>query len=370
MWQRRCLVEVQHFARDDQLPILGFEIELGRLLGLSGNIDEAQTTLEHCLTQAERYSGSDHRGRTILAKCLQQLGVVETFHGQPTDAEIHIRRAFGYFDDIPGDFQPLRCVEDLNLMLVCQERYSEAEDLCRQSLQECMEVYGSEHAHTAIILQMLGGVLQGMGRMDEALEISMRALEGHQRVDNDWHSQRALSTMGSIAEGLQEQENLWEAADLSEQVYRLYIDRIGPEAIFTLDKAERYARSLNMIKKHEQAIDSMRSCAMISRRILGPDHPDAVERTLLLAKWEKAELKRKVQYFEICFKLGLFWPFILFSVFELILEVGIILLKLLLECVRAIIAGCTKSLCMYLIDLLSVLVDVVSRISGIDLCVV
>lgn len=262
------------------------EIELCQELHFSGYVDEARAAYEHCLTLAERYSDSDHEGRAILAKTLMGMGTFEVHQGQLSDAESHLRRALGYFNDLQDDRKSISCVHRLVDMLLGQDKLSEAENLCRQSFQECVEAYGSENIHTLDTIRKLGRVLGRSDRTDEALEMYMRALEGYRRTNSHWF--QTLSTMCQIAHVLAKQRKMWEAASLLEQVYQLSIDHYGPESSFTINYGEIYAFILWILEKYDQAIELTRSCATISRRTLGSDYGDAVRRARLVPKWERA----------------------------------------------------------------------------------
>jgi hypothetical protein len=61
----------------------------------------------------------------------------------------------------------------------------------------------------------------------------------------------------------------------------------GEEHTVALDTAYAYALVLTSIGEHYKAIDVMRSCATISRRVHGPGHEKTVEMTQRVMQYER-----------------------------------------------------------------------------------
>lgn len=108
----------------------------------------------------------------------------------------------------------------------------------------------------------------------------------HERIFGVDHP-NTLAIAMSIAYVLQAQNKQQEAASLLQRAHQLASDRYGRESGFTLPFAQDYARTLIMNGQADRGLDMMKACAADSRRTLGSNHRDTVERNRLSAKWEQ-----------------------------------------------------------------------------------
>ncbi|GAB7333951.1 hypothetical protein MBLNU13_g06059t1 [Cladosporium sp. NU13] len=283
----RCWTAREQLLGDRHPHTLLSLIMLGGAQELLGNQDEAREIFQRCLTSAERYSDLDQEGKFALALCLEKTAITELDHEQLEEAETHLKRALGCYDDLPGYDRFYDCISALKEVLLKRGKSAEARDMCRQALARCTETHGNEHSYTAIMSKDLVEALRHQGDLDEGMAIAQRILVVSQRrfgVDD----RQSLGIMWEIAQLLRTQRKYQEAADLLERVHRMSSDRYGKESIVTLGYAHSYARALKKIGKVDEALEVMRACATSTQRKLGADHRDTIKRTQLVEKLEEA----------------------------------------------------------------------------------
>jgi len=268
-----CYAERKQVLGDEHSDTLLSLIML-RVQELLAKQDKARKIFERCLMSAERiYPDSDQEGRFVLALCLEKMGITELDHRQFEEAETHLRRALGCYDDLSGYDRSYDCVSALKEVLLKRGKSAEAEGLCRQALERCTERYGNEHSHTISMTRDLVEALRLQGKLEEGMEIAQRILAiSHRRFGVDDH--QSLGIMCEIARLLRAQKKNQEAADLLERVHRMSSNRHGNESINALGHAQSYAGGLKNIGKVDQALEVMRVCAKNTHRKLGADHKD------------------------------------------------------------------------------------------------
>jgi tetratricopeptide (TPR) repeat protein len=271
-------------------------IMLGGVQELLGNQDEAREIFERCLTSAEWISPeSDREGKFVLALCLEKFGMTELHHGHLEEAETHLRRALGCYNDLSGYDRSYDCVSALKEVLLKRGKSAEAEGLCRQAVERCTEAYGNDHSHTIIMTRDLVEALRHQGAFDEGIKIAECILAISQRrfgVDD----RLSLGIMWEVSQLLRTQHQYQGAADLLEQVHRMSGDRYGKESVVTLGYAHSYARVLKQIGKVDEALEVMGACATSTQRKLGADHRDTIRRNQLVAKLEDARQRQDVRF--------------------------------------------------------------------------
>ena len=298
-WLNRCLAERTRYLGDDHLLTLEVELELSSQLYRLGEAEEAHVMLKHCSMLAEKYAESSRTWRSFHVICLRTMGAMEESLGHLADAETHLRRALGECMSITEHESIRNCVEDLKDVLLRQKKQSEAETVCRQALEVCKTSYGSEHTSTLGVSASLASVLHKKGDLAGALKTYASVCEAYKRmspaVDPQTLLVKILSVMLSMSWILQAQGKMQEAADLTEQAYRMSSDRWGRESSLTLLYTEAYADALGEAGKHYEALEMMKSCATNTRRLCGPDHEDYINRSRYVAILEDI-VQLKAQY--------------------------------------------------------------------------
>lgn len=289
-WARICAAERVHILGDHFFAVEGM-LSLGRLLTTFGLFDEAQNAIVFCMLIAERNPDMGWPAKDITANCLFLMAMSETSQWQHAKAELHLRQALELYEEMSG--APLglghdmyRCTHFLVEVLLEQGKLAEAEEMSRFQLAKTTEMYGSEHGITVKAKTTLVHVLRVQGRLEEALELGTRLLESW-TGKSQWEDLAiTINITDGITRTLQAQKEPQKALSMRQRSYRMRCDWYGEENPATLAHAELYALKLLSARQENQALEIMRSVAMISQRTLRLEHENTVRRTQLEAKLE------------------------------------------------------------------------------------
>jgi tetratricopeptide (TPR) repeat protein len=251
--------------------------------------EDAFDVLEHTLSFAERQFESDRSNRAFLVQCLVSTGGLECKIGNLAKAELHLQRALDYIGESPGGSDRVSCTQNLVEMLERQGKHQEAEKLCYQLLEFCTKKYGIHHRYRLESSRVLAELMQRAGRLDEASELLQQGLEAVEprTVFDLCEVQTNIDALEHI---LRLQGKVREVAHLFQQAMEEFVNVLGEEHPLTLMAAEKFATMLSELDERDHAIRVMKSCAMISRRVVGPDYKQTNRRARYVTKWEQ-ELK-------------------------------------------------------------------------------
>lgn len=155
---------------------------LGLVLLRQGKHREAEPMLRHVLESRIKFFGDEHPQTLIsmnnLAGCLQRQSIF------PEAEDLH-RKTFAEAQKVLGEKHPftLRSMNNVAEVLREQgnehgEKLAEAEELQREALARREEVLGKDHPETFTSVYNLARVWKQEGRVEEALPLYKRALEG------------------------------------------------------------------------------------------------------------------------------------------------------------------------------------------------
>jgi tetratricopeptide (TPR) repeat protein len=283
---RRLWVEHKHEYGDHHIATLEREIELGDALCDLNRYEDAFAILDHVLRVTERRFKSRRSNKELLIECLILIGELEGRSEHLAEAEAYLRRALVYMGDSPYGKHHLNCTEILVKVLRKQQKNQEAEDWCYRCFEFCKENYEADHRYRLKSSRLLAELLSKEKRFDEASEVLQQGLEAadHKTEMSLVEIRAATNILASI---LMLQKKVPEASRLSQREMEIYDEILGETHPATLRATEAYAKALNELGEHCRAIEVMRSCAMISRRVLGPDHKNALRRTQSVTVWEQ-----------------------------------------------------------------------------------
>jgi len=173
----------------------------------------------------------------------------------------------------------------------------EAEEICREGLQDCESLMGKQSWYTYSILDVLAEVLLRAGKISLAEETCHESLLGWRKTYGDQHHMalRAMAKLGDIysAQG-REDETLQlrrDIVDLREKVW-------GCANLETLAARTRLGTELGEQSKSEEAKRVLEEVLGKRRAILGDDHAHVLDTI-----FELADLSRKRQKFAEAEKL-------------------------------------------------------------------
>lgn len=282
---RRCWVEAKYHLGEEHPDTLESEKCLGSILMRLERYDDCLAIYQHLLGIAERRHESDSSQEEVLAKCLRSIGMLVGKMGQLPEAESYILRALEHTENSNLSVRAT-CVDALVTVLIQQERYTEAKDLCHQLLGLCTERHASEDDTFTEVTVILANVLHREGKSGEASKLYTQAFETSKRRLG-LESPQTLKTMYGLGMLLYEQHDMRQAArlygEMVEVCHRIY----GEENPHTLQVMASYAVVLKADNKPDEALGIMRSCTAMSRQTLGADDPDTKERAQYTIEWER-----------------------------------------------------------------------------------
>ncbi len=152
------------------------------------------------------------------------------------------------------------------------QRYDEALDAYRRSLQQARRTFGTRHPTTAVRLGNIALVLDGQGRFEESLATQLEALSIEERALGADHPRLAI-THGNLAALLLAMDRPREA--LAHAQRALAIEQTNPDATLADLGASllNVANALLKLKRLEEALQYDRQARSILTRELGDHHP-------------------------------------------------------------------------------------------------
>ena len=185
--------------------------ELGRTIGLSflglGKLDEAETHLRTCLSGYEREFGRDHAKTVRVAANLVQV-LLE--RGQLDEAETLQQRTDAACEALPAD-DSLRVgivINRANLQRARGDKVGAAATL--RPLVDRLMVAKPDDRQTLVAMNLLAGVLHGLGKLDEAQPLYQAAVDGFaKRGEKDSpDALLALNNLGALRYSRGERETV------------------------------------------------------------------------------------------------------------------------------------------------------------------
>jgi tetratricopeptide (TPR) repeat protein len=211
---------------------------------------------------------------------IKQMAEADRLHEQEryADAEQLCRRVLAIIRKVLGE-QHLLTAHSLNNLarnLKAQGKHTEAETLYRQALAIDRKVLGEQHSRTATCLNNLADNLHAQGRHAEAESLYRRALAIRRKVLGEQHPHTA-TCLNNLAMNLHAQGKYTDAEPLLRQ--SLAIDRkmLGEQHPHTATDLNNLAYNLNAQGKYAEAERLNRRALAIRRQALGEQHPHTAD---------------------------------------------------------------------------------------------
>ncbi|MEW1887317.1 FxSxx-COOH system tetratricopeptide repeat protein [Streptomyces sp. NPDC085659] len=144
----------------------------------------------------------------------------------------------------------------------------------------------------------LAADLRGLGRYDEALEISSAVLAGYQELLGDQDS-RTLSAQNNLAATLRLLGRYSEALELNGRTLDARRQFLRQRHAWTLYSEINYATDLRLLGRYNEAFSLQNQSAQLHRRVLGPDNPQTLraEHNLALCHYRNGERAKAADLF-------------------------------------------------------------------------
>ncbi|MGW1127763.1 FxSxx-COOH system tetratricopeptide repeat protein [Streptomyces sp. NPDC002526] len=144
----------------------------------------------------------------------------------------------------------------------------------------------------------LAADLRGLGRYDEALEISSSVLAGYQELLGDQDS-RTLSAQNNLAATLRLLGRYSEALALNGRTLEARRQFLRQRHAWTLYSEINYATDLRLLGRYNEAFSLQNQSAQTHRRVLGPDNPQTLraEHNLALCHYRNGERAKAADLF-------------------------------------------------------------------------
>ncbi|MBD3336197.1 MAG: tetratricopeptide repeat protein [Candidatus Eisenbacteria bacterium] len=289
---RRAVEERRALGKLETPEGLEALVFLGQTLRARGRPDEAIEVLGHAVDLAERIDGAPDDlvwdAKRSLAHAHKTSGAYEESRAilEPLLAELRARE---------GDVLEIRSsvANDLGIVLSRMGRYTEAETLLREAIDEGVEAFGEQHTMVGERWSNLAVVLNAQDRREEAVACSRQALEINRAALGDDHPNVAAIRLG-LADGLVGIGRAAEAEPLHDRVLEVFRGVYGarhPQVGVVLAN-----RAMGLMKqgKHDQARAGMQAAREIYEESLGPDHhvTAIIIHNLARVDYEAGELQR------------------------------------------------------------------------------
>ena len=194
----------------------------GRLLRLSGRLDEAIVTMREALALHRTHFGPRH-AETLRVERELANAYRAAKHYKEAETELRdILRAVG-----AGSPFGLEVSGDLGYVLFQQGLFDEAVELLRPTLQRQRELFGNVHLATLTTTRQLGSALRDRGDLDEALGLYREALRIARALYGEDHPETESSLL-VLALVLEYKNELPEAEALAREALAVNTRVYGP----------------------------------------------------------------------------------------------------------------------------------------------
>jgi non-specific serine/threonine protein kinase/serine/threonine-protein kinase len=175
----------------------------------------------------------------------------------------------------PDDRETLASQRLLARLLQYQARYTDAENLYRDTLQKQERLFGPDHVEVLRTKAALGSVLNQLGRYPDAEKLLTEVM---QKTDLTLGpgSPESLAALNSLAIAADGSRQYQKEAALDEELYRRRLRALGPDHPDTFGAMQNLAYTYYRLGRYAEAEDLQRRGLEIGRRILGNEHPNVL----------------------------------------------------------------------------------------------
>ena len=222
----------------------------------------------------ERILGSDHPS---VLEVRYWLGSSKMRLGQLTESKQMLSRTLDSARRLLGHNHKvtLRCMGDLSLVFLGQERFQEALDMGKEVVCRSREVLGDEDEATRCFVGHLAIVYVRLGRYHEAAELFEKVLSVRIRP-YPTSDPSMLIEVSNLATAYSHLGRYEEAAEMHHQVLQMMCKTCGPKHPATFATMNNLASTWNAMGKCREAKELMLRVVELSRTEQGPAHPETL----------------------------------------------------------------------------------------------
>lgn len=175
------------------------------------------------------------------------------------------------------------CLLDLAYLYGNQNRFSDAEQLCKQGISLQKKIYYEEHPYIAYGLRTLSSIYDGQGRLAEAKEAIEKAMS-IMRLSHPADDGVFAPFQADYAKLLVEEDKLTEAEEYYKRALNCASEMYGPEHLYTATILSSMAELYILQKRYDEARELVNKSQAIQERIYGSDNHMVADVWLAKAK--------------------------------------------------------------------------------------
>ena len=243
--------------------------EYGTMLGFRSDYEAAEKAAREAIRIQESIGGPEDRR---ISGFLTILGWLAKEKGDIPQAVVHFERSLEIAEATGMDGDHLAGVlsslaENYKLL----DRLEEAEELSRRAVEVFRQEYGAdEHPKLAIGISNLASTVRQLGRYEEAESLQREAIEIFRATLGDDHYYLAVQ-YNNLAATLKQMDRLEEAEPLQAEAIRITRDQLGEHRAL-LAPMNNHAGSLIDLGRLDEAEAEYREAIRLAKKLLGEDH--------------------------------------------------------------------------------------------------
>lgn len=263
-------VEIERSFRPDRAVELAESLHLlGALRVNQGNFEDAERLLREAIKLRRRALGPDN---VLVGASLNELGKLAMDRSRLDEAKTALDEALRIYEAAYGHDakETASILNTLAAHAAKSGRYEEAEKLFR----ECLAVTGEslDDPDALVMMSNLGHIYMKLGKLDQAEEQFLRALEGYDRVLGPEHD-KTLSVRCALASLYELQKRFDESMALHQEVLDIRRRTFGEMHPSVHNSLHNMANLLMAQGKPRESIEVSREAITVARTSLGDRHP-------------------------------------------------------------------------------------------------
>jgi len=263
-------VEVERSLGPDRAVELAESLHLlGVLRAAQGSFEDGERLLREAVALRRRTLGSDS---VFVGASLNELGKLEMNRGRLDDAKTALDEALRIYEAAygRGGKKTASVLNTLAAHAAKSGRYEEAEKLFR----ECLAVTGEslDDSDALVMMSNLGHIYMKLGKLDQAEEQFLRALEGYDRVLGPEHD-KTLSVRCALASLYELEKRFDESMALHREVLEIRRRTLGEMHPSVHNSLHNIANLLMAQGRPRESIKVSREAIGVARTSLGDRHP-------------------------------------------------------------------------------------------------
>ncbi|KAL9579128.1 MAG: hypothetical protein Q9212_005290 [Teloschistes hypoglaucus] len=283
-----CTVGPEHADTLDAMGTIGVDLaSLGRWA-------EAKTMAVQIQERLKAIPGDE---RPLMITCMQHLAAAHWHEGLLQQSESEFKHILQAKCNMWGEIHPdtIGIKLDLAIVIESQGRLAEAENLVMKALEDGEKHLGEKNATSLRAANQLSLIYQKQSRLEEAERLSIRAVNlgrdtmGAKQPDY-------LSYEANLAEIRFSQMRYKEAAAIGRRILEGYVDVLGDEHFHTNVQRVRLARYLEEQQLWEESNELYKIAIEQRKRLKGDEHDDTFRtmRWFALSLWDQGRRKEAI----------------------------------------------------------------------------